>query len=49
MIRNFLYNVCKAKGDWTMGDYKDMAIRQLREKIGNGKVLYDLFEIHIVR
>ena len=42
MIRNFLYNVCKAKGDWTMGDYKDMAIRQLREKIGNGKVLLAL-------
>ncbi len=42
MIRNFLYNVCGAKGDWTMGDYKDMAIRQLREKIGNGKVLLAL-------
>ena len=42
MIRNFLYEVCGAKGDWTMGDYKDMAIRQLREKIGNGKVLLAL-------
>ena len=23
MIRNFLYEVCGATGDWTMGDYKD--------------------------
>ena len=22
MIRNFLYEVCGAAGDWTMGDYK---------------------------
>ena len=27
MIRNFLYEVCGATGDWTMGDYKETAIR----------------------
>ena len=27
MIRNFLYEVCGAKGEWTMGDYKDIAKR----------------------
>ena len=42
MIRNFLYEVCKAKGDWTMGDYKERAIRQIREKVGSGKVLLAL-------
>ncbi len=42
MIRNFLYEVCKAKGDWTMGDYKNIAIRQIREKVGTGKVLLAL-------
>lgn len=42
MIRNFLYEVCKAKGDWTMGDYKNIAIRQIREKVGAGKVLLAL-------
>ncbi len=26
MIRNFLYEVCGAKGDWTMGDYCETAI-----------------------
>lgn len=42
MIRNFLYEVCGAKGDWTMGDYKQTAIRRIREKVGNGKVLLAL-------
>ena len=42
MIRNFLYEVCGAKGDWTMGDYKDTAIRAIREKVGGGKVLLAL-------
>ena len=42
MIRNFLYEVCGAKGDWTMGDYKETAIRQIREKVGDGKVLLAL-------
>ena len=42
MIRNFLYEVCGAKGDWTMGDYKTTAIRSIREKVGDGKVLLAL-------
>ena len=42
MLRNFLYSVCGAKGDWTMGDYKDTAVRQIREKVGDGKVLLAL-------
>ena len=42
MIRNFLYEVCGASGDWTMGDYKETAIRQIREKVGDGKVLLAL-------
>ena len=42
MIRNFLYEVCHAAGDWTMEDYKRTAIASLREKIGGGKVLLAL-------
>ena len=42
MIRNFLYEVCGAKGDWTMEDYKRTAIAAIREKVGNGKVLLAL-------
>lgn len=42
MIRNFLYEVCGAVGDWTMGDYKTTAIQQIRQKVGDGKVLLAL-------
>ena len=42
MLRNFLYEVCGAMGDWTMGDYAQTAIDALRHKIGSGKVLLAL-------
>lgn len=42
MIRNFLFEICGAKGGWTMGDYKNRAIESLREKVGSGKVLLAL-------
>lgn len=42
MLRNFLYEVCHAKGDWTMSDYLKTQIAALREKIGDGKVLLAL-------
>ena len=40
MIRNFLYQVCHAKGDWTMEDYCRTAIAAIREKVGDGKVCW---------
>ena len=42
MLKNFLFDICKCTGDWTMGDYAKTTIKQLREKIGNGKVLLAL-------
>ena len=42
MLRNFLYEICGASGDWTMEDYKETAVRRLRETIGDGKVLLAL-------
>ena len=42
MLRNFLYEVCGAIGDWTMADYKRRAIEEIRAKVGNGKVLLAL-------
>ena len=42
MIRNFLFDVCRAAGDWTMEDYKRTAVQALRDKIGGGKVLLAL-------
>ena len=42
MLHNFLYEVCGAVGDWTMGDYCKTAIASIREKVGDGRVLLAL-------
>ena len=42
MLKNFLYNVCGCTGQWTMGNYAQTAIRQIQEKVGDGKVLLAL-------
>ena len=42
MLRNFLFEVCHASGDWSMGRFKERAVASLREKIGGGKVLLAL-------
>ena len=42
MLRNFLYEICGAKGDWSMADYKQTAIDAVRAKVGGGKVLLAL-------
>ena len=42
MLRNFLYGVCGAVGDWTMEDYKNTAISAIRKKVGAGRVLLAL-------
>lgn len=42
MLRNFLYEVCECKGDWSMSNYAQTAIKSIREKVGDGKVLLAL-------
>ena len=42
IIRNFLYEVCGAKGDWNMGDYAKVAIKEIKEKVGSDRVLLAL-------
>jgi GMP synthase (glutamine-hydrolysing) len=42
MIRNFLYNVCECSGDWKMDSFVETTIAQIREKVGDGKVLLAL-------
>ncbi|MCR5282787.1 MAG: glutamine-hydrolyzing GMP synthase [Lachnospiraceae bacterium] len=39
MLRHFVMDVCGCKGDWQMDSFVENSIRQLREKIGSGKVL----------
>lgn len=39
MLENFVYRVCGCTGDWKMDSFVETAIKDLREKIGGGKVL----------
>ena len=41
MISNFVYNVCGCAGDWRMDSFVETAIKEIREKVGNGKVLFE--------
>lgn len=42
ILDNFLSNVCHAKKDWSMAGYVETAINELKEKIGDKKVLLAL-------
>lgn len=39
ILKNFLYEVCGATGDWTMSNFVANKIAELKNKIGNKKVL----------
>ena len=39
ILHNFLYNVCKAKGDWTMSNFVAEQVERLKEKLAGKKVL----------
>lgn len=42
MIDSFVKNVCGCVGDWTMGNYAKTAIEDIRNRVGDGKVLLAL-------
>lgn len=42
MLHNFLYLVCKCTGDWVMDNFIDKTVAELREKIGDKKVVLGL-------
>ena len=39
MLSNFVYNVCGCVGDWKMDSFVEKTIEEIREKVGDGKVL----------
>ncbi len=39
MINNFVKNVCACAGDWKMETFVENSIREIRAKVGSGKVL----------
>jgi GMP synthase (glutamine-hydrolysing) len=42
IIRNFLFNICDCKGDWTMRGYIDSALERIRKTVGDSKVILGL-------
>jgi len=39
IIRNFLYNICHCTGDWTSEYFIDESIENIRDTVGDGKVI----------
>jgi GMP synthase (glutamine-hydrolysing) len=42
IIRNFLFDVCGCKGDWTMSGYIEMAVSRIQETVGDRRVILGL-------
>lgn len=42
MLRNFAFNICGARGDWSMDNFIDMEIEKIRQTVGDKKVLLGL-------
>jgi GMP synthase (glutamine-hydrolysing) len=42
VFHNFLYDICKCTGSWTMGNFAEQAIARVREQVGNGRVICGL-------
>jgi GMP synthase (glutamine-hydrolysing) len=39
LLRNFVFNVCKSTGDWSMGNFVEIEMAKIREQVGDKKVL----------
>ncbi|MDB5299620.1 MAG: guaA [Phycisphaerales bacterium] len=42
IFQNFLYDICKCSGLWTMGNFIEETTRRVREQVGAGKVICGL-------
>ncbi|MGE5633251.1 MAG: glutamine-hydrolyzing GMP synthase [Caulobacteraceae bacterium] len=39
LLKNFLYDVCRLSGSWTMGSFIDETVAQIKKTVGNSKVI----------
>lgn len=39
MLQKFLFDVCGCSGDWSMGSFIEQSIREIKEQVGDRKVL----------
>lgn len=42
ILKNFILTICGCKGSWKLGDFADESIRQIRERVGNKRVICGL-------
>lgn len=42
LLHNFVQKICGCKGDWTMASFRDEKIREIREQVGDKKVICGL-------
>ncbi len=42
MLKNFLYDICGCRGDWQMSDFVAQTVAQVRERIGEARVVCGL-------
>lgn len=39
ILRNFIYEICQCEGNWSMKNFIDIAVENIRQEVGNKKVL----------
>ncbi len=39
VLHNFLFKICRVQGDWQMSSFVEASIKDIRQKVGNRKVL----------
>jgi GMP synthase (glutamine-hydrolysing) len=42
IFHNFLYEICKCQGNWSMGNFVEQTIKRVREQVGNSRVICGL-------
>jgi GMP synthase (glutamine-hydrolysing) len=42
IFQNFLFEICKCSGSWTMGNFIEQSVAQIRTQVGNAKVICGL-------
>jgi GMP synthase (glutamine-hydrolysing) len=39
ILRNFVYKICRCRGNWTMGNFVNESMARIKEQVGDGKVI----------
>ena len=42
LFQNFLYDICHARGDWTMGNFIEASVEKIRAQVGSSRVICGL-------